>query len=121
MVLPTIKKFAVLSAFISIFSACYYDVEDELYPVGNDCPTDSVTYNNGIKQITDTKCATAGCHVAGTGRVDLSTYAGVKSVADDGRMRQKVLIDKTMPPGNPLPSCEMDQIKAWLDNGAPEN
>lgn len=100
---------------------CYYDVEEELYPVDPNCQTEALSYTGNIKQLVDTRCAISGCHVAGTGRVNLTTYAGVKQVADNGLMRQKVIVEKSMPPSGPLPSCEMLQIDAWLKAGAPEN
>ncbi len=104
-----------------LLPGCYYDVEEELYPPDPACETTALSYTANIKQLIDTNCAISGCHVAGTGRVSFTAYAGVKQVADNGLMRQKVLVEKTMPPGGPLPDCELRQIDAWLKAGAPEN
>lgn len=104
-----------------LLSGCQYHVEEELYPQDPACETSALSYTANIRQLVDTHCAVSGCHVAGTGRTDLTTYAGLKQVADNGLMRQKVLIEKSMPPGGPLPDCELRQIEAWLNAGAPEN
>lgn len=102
-------------------SGCTYHVEEELFPPDPDCQTTALTYTDNIRQIINTNCATPGCHVPGNGRVDLTQYEGVKQVAEAGLLRQKVLVEKTMPPGRPLTACEMQQLDAWLKAGAPEN
>lgn len=104
---------------------CYYDNEEEMYP-GIPEPitlTDTVTYQADIKPITDTKCAISGCHAGPNPQVNLNleTYAGVKTVADNGKLEQHVIIDKTMPPTGPLPPSEIQLLKRWLETGALEN
>ena len=114
------KKFLLLSFSLLFLSGCYYDVEKELYPASPDCTTTGITYSNTIMNIVNTNCAISGCHIAGTGRSDLTKYSGVNAVASNGSMRQKVLIDKSMPPLKPLSECEMLQIETWLKSGTPE-
>lgn len=104
-----------------LLGGCYYDVEEELYPLDPNCQTEALTYTANIRQIINTNCAIGGCHVAGTGRVNLTTYAGVKEVADNGLLRQKVIVEKSMPPSWSLTTCEIRQLDAWLRAGAPEN
>lgn len=119
MAMKTQPFFLIL--LLSLLSGCYYDVEEELYPLDPSCPTGVITYTAHVQQIVATNCALSGCHVAGTGLPNLTTYAGVKQIADNGLMRQKVIIDKTMPPAGPLAACELRQLRTWLDAGAPEN
>lgn len=104
-----------------MLGSCYYDVEEELYPQDPDCVTAEMTYEGEISTIINTNCAISGCHVAGTGRVDFTGYAGVSQVANSGELRQKVVIEKSMPPSKPLSACEIAKIEAWLNQGAPEN
>lgn len=106
---------------LPLLGGCQYDVEEVLYPQDPACETIALSYTANIKQLADANCAVSGCHVAGTGRANLTTYAGLKQVADNGQMRQKVLVEKSMPPSGPLPDCELRQIDAWLNAGAPEN
>lgn len=102
-------------------TGCYYDIEAELYPVDPACETTALSYTGNIKQIVDANCAVSGCHVEGTGRANLTTYAGLKQIADNGLIHQKVVVEQSMPPSGPLPDCEMRQIEAWLSAGAPQN
>jgi len=105
---------------MSALNACYYDNEEDLYPF-EICATDTVTYAQVIKPIIDQNCALSGCHVPGTGRVDYTSFQGLKIVADDGRLRQRAVNERTMPPSGPLNSCEIEQLEKWLNEGALNN
>ena len=100
---------------------CYYDNEEELYPDGAPCDLENITYLNDIKPIIDNNCAISGCHVTGTRRKDLTTYQGLKDVVDDGRLIERVIIRKDMPPSQPLSQCERNKIQKWINEGALEN
>ncbi len=116
------KRTSILILFFSAgLSSCYYDNEEMLYPGEFSCYSTEVSFALDIKPLVDAKCATAGCHVGGTGRVKLTSYASIKSIANDGQFRDRVLTRKDMPPSGPLSKCEQDKIRAWLDNGATNN
>lgn len=89
------------------------------------CDTTQFTYAAIIKPMISSQCQ--GCHTgAGAGGgIDLSTYAGVKAVADNGRLWGSVHKDPgfvAMPPaGTGLSSCQLTQIKKWIDAGSPNN
>jgi hypothetical protein len=112
---------------LSIFTACTKDIgpNPELAVIQDSSSVvcDSVTFTNDIKPIFDGKCIS--CHVTGTpsgAPWDFTTYQGIKDRADDGTIRNRVLILHDMPQGGPpLPQTEMDLIKCWLDAGAPNN
>jgi hypothetical protein len=106
---------------MAVLSSCYYDNEEELYPNGSNCDVSNIDYQTVIKPIFETKCATSGCHVSGTGRKNLSTDQGIQDIVNDGRLEERVLIRKDMPPSQPLSSCEIAYLKEWLKNGAPIN
>lgn len=117
-----IKKYwiVILVAF-SILSGCYYDKEELLYPVTNvDCSTVNARFTD-VKSIIALRCATAGCHNSGTaaGGAVLETYDQIRSLA--GRITQRVITDKTMPPGAPLSPDEIATIKCWINSGTPNN
>ncbi len=118
-ILNIISSGLLLSLFM--FSSCYYDNEQDLYPEGSNCDVSNVDYQSTIKPIFELKCATAGCHVSGTGRKNLSTDSGIQDIVNDGRLEDRVLIRKDMPPSMPLSSCEIAYIKKWLEMGAPMN
>lgn len=85
----------------------------------------AVTYTTTIRTLISGKCQ--GCHSSSApgGGYDLSTYAGVKSRVDDGRLWGSVNHVpgySAMPKnGNKLSACEISQIKKWIDAGAPNN
>lgn len=114
----------VLILIVASFSGCYYDNEEELYPgTMLNCDTlTNITYTNSIKAITQSNCAISGCHtgVNPTGGLHLDTYIQVKAVADNGKLGDRVLIQRDMPPTGPLNACDMESIQVWINNGAPE-
>lgn len=89
------------------------------------CDTSQFTYAAVIKPIISNQCQ--GCHTgtAAGGGIDLSTYNGVKSVASNGQLWGSVHKDPgfaPMPPaGTGLSSCQLTQMKKWIDAGAPNN
>ncbi len=89
------------------------------------CDTTNVNYSATIRGIISNKCQ--GCHsgVAASGGIDLSTHSGVKSKVDDGRLWGAVnhmAGYSAMPKnGTKLSTCELSQIKKWMDAGAPNN
>ncbi len=89
------------------------------------CNTTGIGYNLNVRPIVETYCQ--GCHSGSSpsGGIDLSTHAGAKTVADNGRLFGAISWDPTyenMPQGGEqLPQCSIDQIKAWIDDGAPNN
>ena len=89
------------------------------------CNLNMVSFSQHILPVTETHCK--GCHSgnAPQGSVLLTDYAGIKQVAEDGRLFGVVagLQGFTQMPFNqdPLDQCTIDQIKAWVDAGSPEN
>jgi len=101
---------------------CYYDKEELLYPEGAvNCSTQPAAFKANIKPMIDSKCATAGCHdkTTAAGAVQLIVYDDV--VAHAARIRQRCIVEKTMPPGAALSASETAALKCWLDNGMPNN
>lgn len=106
------------------FSACYYDVEDELYPVIT-CDTAGVSFAVDILPLFNQQCN--GCHNSGfpSGNVVLDTHAGTKAQADAGRLLGALRHQSgfsPMPQGQPqLADCTIRRIEAWIQAGAPNN
>ncbi len=127
MILYLFKSFAKL--FIPIIFllsyGCYYDNYEELYPVlASECDTSNTTFAMDINPVIEANCVR--CHNAAdaNGDVLLTSYEEIKSVADDGRLVQVITStdpDLQMPPGNPLPNCDIQKISIWVESGAPNN
>lgn len=92
------------------------------------CDTTNVSYLSNIAPILNNSCLS--CHGASVyqdagGGVNLSSYDAVKAPALDGRLYGSVSHNTdfvAMPLGlSQLPNCQIKQIKAWVDAGAPNN
>lgn len=77
-----------------------------------------VSWAKDIKPIIETRCAKTGCHVKGSGRKTLETYADVKDVAGEVRRRTQ---NRSMPYDGTLDQSSISLIACWVDDGAPEN
>lgn len=111
----------ILTFISSIISSCYYDKEDLLYGNNVDCSSIDSKFSTAINPLMQSKCAYSGCHDAGTvaGGVSLENYPEIAAKA--GRINQRCLIDKTMPPGSPLTATETAALQCWINAGAPNN
>jgi hypothetical protein len=113
----------LLTLLTLLFSGCYYDVEEELYPNTGICDTTNVTYAATIAPLLNQNCN--GCHsgAAPSGNIDLSNYANVKICADNGSLYGSMIHDPNwsqMPKGgSKLDDCTLLKVKTWIDNGCP--
>ena len=87
------------------------------------CDTSNVTYSKTITTILVNNCI--GCHGV-SGGVTLTNYSGVKTVVNNGKLWNAINhlsgITKAMPNSSTkLSSCNLRQIKIWIDAGAPQN
>jgi len=115
------KTLIIFLLITATLSACRFDNEEELYGI-DDCDTSEVSFSKDIFPILQTRCSTLGCHVQGGGSAVLfENYTQVKSKVDDGKLKQRVIIQKDMPPGQPLSACQIKFIEKWLEIGAPDN
>ncbi len=93
--------------------------------VASACDSTNVTYGVSIKNIITNKCQ--GCHSGGapSGGIDLSTYNGVKTKVNDGRLWGAI---NHLPGYSPMPKngqklsdCEIGLFRKWINAGAPNN
>lgn len=94
-------------------------------PNAGGCITTNMSFQNDIQPILQNNCL--GCHgsVNPSGGVVLQGHAGVKTVADNGRLLGAIKHQpgfKPMPNGQPqLNSCLIVKIESWVQAGAPNN
>jgi len=87
------------------------------------CDTTNVTYQSQIGNLIATRCQ--GCHSGSSpdGGISLTNYNEVKNEALFGFLEDAVLHNgnATNMPYNSgqLPQCELDLIRIWIENGAP--
>jgi uncharacterized membrane protein len=118
--LPHFVRALIFSCALFWLDSCYYDNEEDLYDTrALDCTTIPATYNTNVQTIINTKCAITGCHnSSGAGGTVLTTYANVKLKTD--RINQRVIKDKTMPPGGGMTTEQLNILSCWISNGAPQ-
>lgn len=123
------KKILLIAVLAISLGSCYNDKYDKLYPAPVvtvdpcDTATNASTYSGNVSGIISLNCATAGCHDANemAGGYNLSTYAGVKEIADNGRLlitTNSGSMPKSLPK---LSDCKIKQLTYWVNHGAQNN
>ncbi len=107
-------------------SACYYDVEETLYPGGGVCDTSQVRYSVEVTKIlTDGSCLVCHSNAAVNGGITLEGYANLKKTVDDGTLIGSVRWSSgynAMPKNAAqLTECELQKLEKWVADGAPNN
>lgn len=101
---------------IVTFNACKKDQAPDV-----DCSTISgATYNLKVQEIISENCL--GCHATGgsaEGDGVFETYAQAKSKGGD--IYEEAVLEKAMPPDNPLPDSLINILHCWKEAGYPEN
>jgi cytochrome c5 len=105
-----------------MFSGCYYDVEEELYPSGaQSCDTTAVSYVVDIAPIMNRSCTSCHSGSSPSAGIVLSDYTNVRLYGEGGSLLGSVSHDpnySAMPKGgNKLDDCSIDKIKAWASQG----
>lgn len=115
------RAFAAGFLFILVTTSCEFNNEEELYGKEIEPPAE-VSFSTDIFPIIQMSCATTGCHTqGGFANGFFEDYAGINAKVNNGSLKQRVLVEGDMPPGGSLSDKDLAIIKAWLDNGAPNN
>ena len=122
-------KIICLTALIAFFlTGCYYDKAELTYPsnISATCDTTAVKYSVDIVSIMSANCYSCHSGTAGSGGgIKLDTYTGLKAYANNGQLLNSVLqngIVPAMPQGSSiLSTCDQNKIRAWINNGTPNN
>lgn len=87
------------------------------------CDATNVKFSNFVQPLIQARCQ--GCHSgsAPQGGINLASHAGVKTVADNGKLFNAVTRTTNWMPkgGQKLDDCTTQKLKAWIDAGAPNN
>src|SRR5215207_9755076 len=107
-----------LSVCTLLFFACSKKNEEELNG-STTCNSDNMTYAANIKPILQSFCFS--CHGNGLSQngVNFDTYAGVKAVADNGKLVGVISHAPGFPPmpqsAAKLSDCNINRIKDWVN------
>jgi hypothetical protein len=124
------NKIIIFFMGIVLFSACYYDKKDLIYPqvVVTSCDTTNITYAVTVTNILNTSCN--NCHGAASanligGGILLSTYASVKPYVTIGKLINSILQNGQ---ASPMPKnmakldqCTINKLTLWVNKGALNN
>jgi hypothetical protein len=124
------KQVIILFLGIFLFSACYYDKKDQVYPqvVVATCDTSNITYSVTVTNILNTSCnnchGTASANISGGG-ILLSTYASVKPYITNGKLINSILQNGQ---ASPMPKnmakldqCTINKLTLWVNKGTLNN
>jgi hypothetical protein len=114
----------------SVFSGCYYDNEEYLYPETANCVTENMSFAADVWPVINASCT--GCHggASPSGNIALENHADVAAAAAISPGSYGSLYgvishasgNSPMPKGsNKLSDCTIARIKAWIDQGAADN
>ena len=109
--------------FLAIVTVCSC-TKDKLPVIDNTCE-EEYTYTAEIKPIIDKSCAYTGCHVAGFGSGNHTTYNTLKPQLDNGRFKVRAIDVRTMPPlgvesSRELTDEDIEKLNCWAEAGYPE-
>lgn len=113
-----------IAGFMFYVSSCSKESADRLAGA-NSCDTSSVSYSKQIVPILQDNCYT--CHEGSNppSGIDLSNFSILQAHVKNGDLKSAVTHTGSvtpMPYGLPmLPSCEVNTIVAWVDQGALNN
>lgn len=99
--------------------SCTKDKGPDPALTANQSGCDTVKYSAHIEPLISANCVS--CHDAVSGNADLSTYAGLKTQVDNNGVTSRVFTIADMPPSGPLSNEQLQLLKCWMDNGAPNN
>lgn len=125
----TIGIVAACGLFLSVFTGCYYDNEEDLYP-GQNCDTSDVRFSNVIVPILDNACMqchsnaqapTAGNGISFEGHANLIAYLNVAEETFLGAVRHEPGYPQMPKNGNKLSNCDIRKIEIWIENGKLNN
>jgi uncharacterized membrane protein len=116
-------KYIIVSLITFAAAGCYYDKEELLYPgtgTPANCNTVPAKFGTDVSPIISTQCATAGCHNGtAAGGLVLQTHAQISTAKDI--IKQRAVVEKSMPPSGPLTPAQVNVLQCWIDAGAPNN
>lgn len=117
-IIKSISVFALLVVALS-WQGCDPDKNN-----GPDCNLSNpdLSYNLNIKGIIDKQCISCHDPAAGvSGAVgDFRSYEGIKPYLDNGKVLDRVVIDKDMPQGGGMSQAQRDSINCWIKEGYPK-
>lgn len=116
-----VLNFVAIVILAGLITGCSYNKADIVYP-NNNCDTTNMKYSENIRGIISSRCS--GCHTGlTTSGINLDNHQALRAEALSGELLFRITttdLDSRMPqpPNPPLDSCQVAQIRAWINSGA---
>ncbi|MEP6645583.1 MAG: hypothetical protein ABJC12_00720 [Saprospiraceae bacterium] len=114
----------LLLAGTVLFSACYYDAEEKLYPA-SECVNTNMSYDANIATILQANCYVCHSSSVNSGNVTLDNYNAVKTQANSGKLLGTIKHSSGYIPmpqnASMVNSCDVAKIEQWISDGAQNN
>ena len=130
----------IMAALVAVLTLSCSDIGDPAPPTAPVVPAD-VKFGRDVQAIFNSRCAVSGCHVAPTPTAGLVLSAGVSygnlvnvatqvftpgvRVTPDDLSNSVlwILVQRGMMPasGGPITAVQLEIIRTWIENGAPNN
>jgi hypothetical protein len=81
---------------------------------------DTISYAQTIAPIITNNCDGSGCYGTISSR-DYMSHSKLNTVAINGKLNTRVVVNQSMPVGGPLTSTEIENIDNWIKQGALDN
>ncbi len=85
------------------------------------CDGSTPTWDGEMATFISASCNSSGCHNAGAGIGDFTSYAGIQPYLSNGTFEKEVMTKRTMPEGSTLSDADLTKVQCWIDNGYAEN
>ncbi len=116
----------LLLLLLSSMTGCYYDKEELLYPGSANCTVPAnPSFNADVLPILNNRCN--NCHSGSTpdGGIALTSYTEVMKSVNNGKLMGSITWASGYSPmpknSSKMPSCEIQKIQLWIDQGALNN
>ncbi len=123
-IIDTIGKLLSIGLVACLITACYYDVEEELYP-DTGCDSEDISYSEDVLPLLQTHCLVCHSQMANFGNINLEGYDQVLVHVGTGGLLGSIRGDdgwSVMPQGRPrMLDCNIEKIASWIEDGAPNN
>ena len=115
----------LLSVSLISLQSCFKDNEEDLYPGGDDCNTENVSFSQTIMPVFTNNCVSCHSGAGASGGIKLTNHTEIVAAIDGGRLIGAINHQSgfsAMPQGAPkLSDCTISQIDAWITLGKNNN
>ncbi len=119
MSLMRINQLVILTLCYLLIAACSKKQADDIKPAVPEAPGTAVTFTAVVNPLFQTKCN--NCHAPGRQAATIWSFNGYATVtANADRIKQAVLVNKSMPLGGTLSAAELQSLQDWFDQGMKE-